>query len=547
MKHSNNHHRNPQKMATLALCVLLAATGALSEPVDKGYNLKSRPNDQTVNLIELVRHGSRGPNYLVQTPPWVVATNYKSLSKAGERMHFAAGKDTYYRFQPYFDSVGRDLRMSQFFVRSTNGNNTHGSGQSHIYGALNRQQAKKLIFANSDYRVHPPQPFYFNPAYTPFSTPLPANLQPIPIYSAVSKNYDLFFSYSGPCPAVKASLKKHQKEVFEELEGSTEVIDLVNQVLDYYNLPHDWMIDELDLAERCYALADYSIQDWHNNPYAVFAPNKQDATKKRIFELLWRCYSLKQVAEYKKGQTNARVLISEMMQEILSFFAKSIQGTNPLKYVLYSGHEGALIAHLYAQGLLKHKCLVADLLNGSPSSEASCANSPRVASSYIWQLLKKKSTGQHAIKVTYNAVSIDYCQNGQKDEYGDYICYYSDFVNYVSNQLIYPNYLSYCQYGFQEALKEKVGEAEEDVGVDAGAVGGLVAAVATSGVGMRIVQWVWIQWMSLGLLGLVVVALWMGLRKEISAAKKLEADLDKKGRIVDSWPRDTVSEAESRF
>ena len=434
----------------------------------------SKPNDEINFLFEVTNVGAKGPKYNVQRLPWVIDYYKEELTPSGQRQHYYLGYNTNQRYKTFFQNSGKPFNENQFYIRAAATNQTMSAAYSQAFGVLGMQFNTNLPFGNSDQRINPPFTFAYNPNSIPFTTPLPNKIKSFPVHSRLDPNKDLLFAAREACPSVYASMQAQRANALSYVGSSTALKSFVNRMLAKYGLPSNWE-SGLTLLERCSAIGDFAIQDLHNNANPTLNPTAS-AQNRADLNLLTRCVSYDELSWFKNGITNARVLGSALVGQVQAWFDEKnghLVSQDPKKlgknglnkerqYLLFNGHDSTLVALLHSRGILNNDCLAKDLINGKASSTSTCPNTPPLASNLVFELVTKRNTGNRVVKVSLNGAYIDYCGNGQKDEYGEYYCAYTTWNNFVLGQVIYPGYADKCGTTMAEIHRGTGIEHEEE-------------------------------------------------------------------------------------
>ena len=445
----------------------------------------SKPNDEYLLIVEMTRHGSRGPAVPVQTPTWVTNSLTQELTPVGERQHYLLGLNTRKKYSALLNT---DLGPTEYYIRSTNVNRTIMSAMAHGFGVLTKLNAANLPFANGAVQLNPPldtNNIFYDNTDTPFTTPLPSAIETFPIHTQLDLSKDILFGVVSSCPAVETTMKANQNALVTEAEGWQQLKNLVERVANKYSLPGLNWLNTIPLLARCAALGDYAAQDYRNNPTPVINPFGS-ASDQNDYTLLQRCYTYYQMSLYKNGNSAAKVFTSPLLNQILVWFDQKVATTNPLplKYALFSGHDTSLEPFLYLLNILGPDCQANDLKSGTATSTVDCQLSPGTASQILWELIKKRDSGKYVVKFTYNGKYYDFCGRGGSDEYGDPLCTLDEFKEVVrANWLV--DYGQIC--GEAQAVTATPIPPNETVTVVNGATGNAtLTALSNNGLGQFI-------------------------------------------------------------
>lgn len=407
-----------------------------------------------VMLIELNRHGARAPlSELTDVIklPWIENAGRGELTPVGQRQRFYLGKNMFYRYPEIFKN---GLNNSETYTRSTDVNRTIMSGISQTFGVRNGTMEITdipLIFDNDDERVLPPQELLFDPKTIDFKTPLINGYRPIAIFSE-PEDQDLMLAsdgYTFSCPTNMDIYNKSYGEMDEELKKNENMLNLIEEALKIYGIEEETKDWERNFG-LCYNLGDFVLQDYFNNPDPKI--KKTDEVFKRLAD----CYYLG-ISSLVAYDNIAKSASTPLLNEIVDYFntkIESFDGQNfnySSKYIQFSAHDDTLSAHLTALNMLNYTCLLNQVKEGK---DLGCKESPPLASSFVWELLKienqektklfeKQNDVNFGVRVSYNGEYVNYC--GQSDpEKTNYICPFGDFKALIKDKMTVPDIEDYC-------------------------------------------------------------------------------------------------------
>ena len=396
-----------------------------------------KSEDNVIMIIEMARHGARAPIMDIYKRPWIEETGAGELTTIGERQRYNLGRQTRDKYPKLFTT--KRMKPEEVWVRSTSFNRTIMSAVSHVSGLFELiDDTVTLQFENDDPRLFPPQDMINPPTKDGFRTPLPKGSIPFPIHSRIGVDPEMWIF--GACHNTEVIKDDTFKAYSDKLAKSEKFMTMYNDVLKKYNLDKDWMKDTL-LSTRCFNLGDFYIMDIKDSNDPIIPENYEYG------DLLKRCYDLGIYGTYTDREMS-KATITPILNQIQKYFkdktvsdkAKQI----PLKYVQYSGHDDTIGAHLVVYNMANPECVQKSLVSGESETFDKCPHHPYTASNLIWELIDGiNETKDLGVKVSYNGVYIDYCQNAKKDKYGDFFCTLTDFNNIVDTKYT-KNWDGYC-------------------------------------------------------------------------------------------------------
>ena len=406
--------------------------------------------DNVVMMVEMIRHGARAPLVKIKKEKWITDTGYGELADTGKRMEYYLGLNTKYRYPNFFS---KPLKYSEYWLRSTYYNRTLMSGISHHIGMTEKFIPNETLqFANDDVRLLPPQMkngALFNISDITFRTPLPHGFQPFPIYTDFPKDEYLLMDY---CKGVNDARIESYAEISALLDKTEFFPKMFESALAKYGLTnktfHPKTSDGDNSFVKAIYLADFAMMDIWNNPNPTI--EKSDPT----FGYLQDVHSLETIQMY--NQTAAlKSIVTPTLTQIQTYFKNKISGEKdgsyPLRYVQFSAHDSSLGSHLVGMDppVLNFSCLYISLSTGKRNPN--CPGYPPVGSNIIWELIQNET--KYFVKVSYNAVYLDYCNTGKKDGNGEFYCTMDEYDKTITGK-IYPDYKSYCGYETPGASRE---------------------------------------------------------------------------------------------
>ena len=424
-----------QKGMSVKIILLLITLGQLA-------NSAKVSKDNVVMMVEMIRHGARAPIKFIKREKWIDAIGTGELSDTGKRMEYYLGLNTKYRYPNFFS---KPLKYNEYWLRSTPFNRTLMSGMSHTLGMIQKFVPNETLqFSNDDIRLLPPQMkngALFNISDIKFRTPLPYGFQPFPLYTDFPKDEYLLMKY---CKGVNKARVESYAEISAKLDKSKFFGDLYQWTLGKYGLSDKKFDPKTSDGNSSFIkmiyLSDFAIMDYLNNPNPTIKNTDpkygylQDVQSLQIFQ--------------RYGQTESmKSIVTPPLTQIRTYFQNKIisasSGSYPLRYALFSAHDSMISPHMLGMNppIVNISCLMISLTTGKRNPN--CTGYPAVGSNIIWELIQNGT--EYFVKVSYNAVYLDYCNTGKKDGNGEFYCTMDEFDKTIDGK-INPDYKSYCGY-----------------------------------------------------------------------------------------------------
>ena len=399
--------------------------------------------DNVVMMVEMIRHGARAPLVRVKDEQWITNTGNGELSETGKRMEYYLGLNTKHRYPKFFS---KPLKHNEYWLRSTQLNRTLMSAVSHSLGLTERFiQNITLEFPNDDIRLLPPQMrtgALFNISeFADFSTPLPFGFRPFPVYTEFP--VDEYLRMNG-CKGLLRDTVESFAATSVLLEKTKFFPELYQWVLAKYGLSNETFNPKTANGDNEFVkaqyLADFAIMDNLNNPSPTIEPSDPK------YGYLEDIYALSLFQRFNRTKA-MKSMVTPPLTQIRTYFQNKINGMGngsyPLRYVLFSAHDTTISSHLVGMNpeVVNTTCLITSLSTGK--RDPNCSIYPPVGSNIIWELVQNDTV--FFIKVSYNGVYLDYCNNNKKDGYGDFYCTVEEFDQTINGK-INQDYKTYCGY-----------------------------------------------------------------------------------------------------
>jgi len=393
---------------------------------------------KVVMVVELNRHGARGPLEVLKEVDWVKKYGKGELTPVGQRQRYYLGKRMAKRFPTIFKEK---LLYDEFYIRSTSYNRTIMSAFSQMLGANDFLSGDEIPFDKNDKRLFPP---YFDSIHSvDFKTALPLGITPFPIHSRLTEIDKDMFVTGGVCPKNQELIDNSLRIARENLQKSPHFLDTLRQGRQAYGLAKNWGAE--DLFNAAFLIGDFAIMDAMNNENPIIKPNTP------LFNKLSRYYSYCILVK-NEVPDSARAQSTPFFLEALEFMeAKIDQKKDRLKYVMYSGHDDNLAAAIQALGIYHDLACLRQAGFDAPDND-SCEPSPPVASNIALELLKdSRFPSGHAARISYNEKYIKICPDG--DALSPYTCDFKIFSQDLKKRSTINNLSDFCKISSEHAKK----------------------------------------------------------------------------------------------
>lgn len=143
----------------------------------------------------------------------------------------------------------------------------------------------------------------------------------------------------------------------------------------------------------------------------------------------------------------AKAAVTPILNQIKAYFENATADKpSPLKYVMYSGHDDTIAAHLKAIEYAGHECVLNAIITGKQEDFNTCPQHPRTSSNIIWELIDDRTGPNKSwlVKVAYNGVYLDYCRNQKKDADGYFFCTLDEFYSITQTRYT-TNWETFCE------------------------------------------------------------------------------------------------------
>jgi len=343
-------------------------------------------SNQPKLIIELFRHGARGPLHHKSDPYWLGKEG--QLTEVGRAQHLVLGSSLIQRY-PHLKTVLKD--PSRLYLQSTNFSRTIESLKFHLwglyYGEKIPMEGLNIYDHNfySRYQNHKAYEYFkqHNISNILSFTPTSINI------NALSQDYELLTLEYFTCPKTELLLEAEQREDFDF------IMSLVGHHIQYHT-------KESLKPEEIYELYDL----YYANLY-------EGRNLSSDFSKIWNY--VKSGAEYyvtyqRWGSELQRKLYGmPLLKKIIDFLEKSHERILPYDLVILSAHDITVFNFLSALEIAHPKCFVTKMKGEVTSNHC---HYPNYASQILIELWERNEESK--IKILYENEVINLC--GTLDE-----------------------------------------------------------------------------------------------------------------------------------
>lgn len=294
-----------RKQRISALSIVLAVLFCLS---------MGHAQDGLILVVTLIRHGDRMPIYSIKSSPINWKLGPGELTPLGMNQEYQLGKSFRARYVDQLGFLPPQYGINKIYVRSTDYNRTIMSAQSFLCG------------------LYPPGT---GPTLDNGDPALPDGYQPIPV-KIVPEAHD------------RILLGTSYKERFEEM------------VREYVIITDEWIkmtsscSDKFDRWSKIFAanirdLLDLILPADDLNVRMLKGVQLPEGLTEAEAREIVKCSQWALAQKYKPRNISC-LLARDFMHEIVTHMEKAMEGTQPYRFILYSGHDTTLLSVLSMLG-----------------------------------------------------------------------------------------------------------------------------------------------------------------------------------------------------
>ena len=364
-------------------------------------------------IIDLFRHGNRGPMDNTWDPTWL-PSEFDQLTPAGMRQQYVLGR---IEREEYTKRFGDEFLVNSFdpkkvYVRSTNTERTIMSALAHLYGLFEGEgDAEKMEttsvglppFANKELIDK------INLKLKGTST-LPFQYLPFPVFT-VSNETDKELLAEYTCSSFEQWRQENiNSEAFKHMmsrfQTTFDILETEGFVLN------DW--------ESLKDFADTLIVD-HNDNRTL--PGVREWNSSVIQDIIF-LYNWGSVFTRFGQEKQRQTLATPLLNSVLEMIEGSINGSLNKQLVVLSGHDSSLLTFLTGLGIVTADCLKANFLNMRLNGIEMYPNCqyPNFAASVRIEVYKEN---EDYIRLFYNGNEVNLCENN---------CTYKEFEKIIKEK-----------------------------------------------------------------------------------------------------------------
>ena len=268
----------------------------------------SYSSEKVIFAIDIIRHGDRAPVLDIPKSPINFPVSIGELTALGMNQEYNLGKNLRELYVNHYKLLPEIYTSNSIYVRSSDYNRTLMSAQALLFGLYPLGTGPVLSDENKQ------------PA-------LPNLYQPIPIHTIDHKQDNLLVVHT--MPEFKSLWQKHVLTSSEYLDKKSEYKDKMQKWSQITGIELKELQQLVELGDNLFIRQIYGI---------AMPEGITDQDKDEIIQLGQWMY-LAKFAHYEVGyyaSKDLRLAISEYLQKA--------SNNNPLKYVLFSAHDGTISA-----------------------------------------------------------------------------------------------------------------------------------------------------------------------------------------------------------
>lgn len=400
-----------------------------------GYSMAA--DYETIQITNFFRHGARAPNMNYFKLDWVESVGLGNLTGVGMRQHYVLGKQIKELYPELLDY--KTFNNFNIFAKSSQSYRTIQSAISHLNGIF---QPGNSIDEGFGLDVTSNNTENLMPNYSPItykfeqSKALPFGYGVFPV---VTENSDMDFNFKvdHSCPRLSMLRDDANNKQDKLYEG---VAKMTYDALDKVGLkPSKFSGDD----NKGWNLVD--LQQAHEGLFTDLYQTGQmyPGTDAEFYDKLHIAYGIFTLLYYP-DETVLRLFTNGISHLIVEGMESRIKGTKKHKLVVLSGHDGNLMPFMMKFGLTSLEC--AKEMYEKGSSSQACEIHPHFASSFIFELNKRKSDGDHFVRILYNGKPFKFCGANEDDFY----CKYAMFKEKLADTMYLEDFANICGNPYYE-------------------------------------------------------------------------------------------------
>ena len=370
-------------------------------------------------VLEVFRHGARQTSYLLDV--WWNSYEYRfpgELTGVGMRQHYTLGKILRSIYIDDLKFLSEEYDSDEMYIRSTTFNRTIDSATSQLYGLYPLGTGPKIPKDLDPILENPPflTSFLEN---THHEYAFDDGFQPFPIHTVPDREDRLLKPHNQPCPIndywdYSLNESAYIKDLYIRFNSTFYALGRL------INLTEDQIKTKLELY-HIYEIFDVFICDIYSGK----------SLPKNISSELWNnltlvynvicVYSLSGITEQLKFYS------TYFFQEIIDDFESKLNGTNKLKWKMFSTHDSTFFFLLPALNLTSYQCIDERMTTGKTNS-TNCVTAVDFAQNLLIELYKEQN--EEFIKIKYNGNYMYLCEKNEKK------CSWDEFKQRLQNFMV---------------------------------------------------------------------------------------------------------------
>jgi hypothetical protein len=361
-----------------------------------------------IGVVEIIRHGARTPrNFLQSSARTFFGSRKAQLTLNGFRQHVLLGRWLRKQYVYKHNLLSRELNTNEVLVFSSPRQRTIFSATAHLMGLFPNSFAK-ISYHKGDLKNDDVPPL-FN--YKPSSI----DGKEIKIKVIKFKKDYLFHAlscyYRGSIIPLKLEIKPDTIFSLEKEEVSNACRDILDkyayilQKEKSFRCKEDYEKFQKNYEKKTFSGRFFSkLTSWfiplkyHHTFYNKLLPQNLMTVEK---EILNKYYQIR-----LRDSKELRISVSCMFENIVRFFDSKIYEENPVKMIIFSGHDNNLINSL--SNLINPGVLMKLIENAPNNLKNYSFLIPKLASSIQFELYKDNN--QYFINLVYNGKSINHME-----------------------------------------------------------------------------------------------------------------------------------------
>ena len=369
------------------------------------------------------RHGTRTTYFNVLNESFTLSEGVGNLTANGMRLMYLLGSQVAKNYPGIFPANELAFKSQNYEIWSSGSVRNIESANAFLLGAfpLGTGNLTNGQPTNSTY-MNPPFD-WVNQANLANTSVLPRQYRPFSYrVSTTAIDFNFFPTAYEICPNANNTAKSEMIKLWDKYNVNMSALSTQLIAAGFspslYNAS-TWDINSMDLLHD-EMIAYYS----HEGDYAP-------GMTKPMYDQLTLVSNINIAILYPTNKLT-RLNADGIAREIINGIDAYINGSRPLTFRYFSGHDIGLFSHLLLYGRSSLQCWV-DAFNLNKPPVQPCEGSPDFGSSFIYEL-NKNGQGAYYVRLLWNGVPFNVCGSQSTDQF---YCEWSIFKNYVQQNLFY--------------------------------------------------------------------------------------------------------------